>query len=367
MSGAPFSAAAGRPPPDDRTLREFPSNSGVLPSARRHRPAPAAPTYATSPHRSKLPASAWATAHAEPYSSSRSRAIRVARSRCSAVPVGHDLHPSQKGSGIKPGTVQGPLRRARGQSFISRQSPTCLGCFHPSCGRTVRERACSCGGMVRERACSIDRLAPWRCSGSSRVVHDLFLPHGGAGGAGLVCVHGYSCAPRVGLGPPIPRMRGHRIMRRVVTAAARVRGRPVAPRREALDLAHGFTPNRTRECCPCGGDRAAAYGSRCGPAGRSGRPKHHMVPAARVRRQDTSVAPGIRRTAPSRSRRRPAPRRTTDRDRGPDTAGPVSRAERSGQRTPRPVIGPGWVAARQVRAGRRGECTADEPSNRQLG
>jgi hypothetical protein len=154
MSGAPFSAAAGRPPPDDRTLREFPSNSGVLPSARRHRPAPAAPTYATSPHRSKLPASAWATAHAEPYSSSRSRAIRVARSRCSAVPVGHDLHPSQKGSGIKPGTVQGPLRRARGQSFISRQSPTCLGCFHPSCGRR------SASGPAR--------AAEWSASGPAR-------------------------------------------------------------------------------------------------------------------------------------------------------------------------------------------------------
>ena len=171
----------------------------------------------------------------------------------------------------------------------------------------------------------------------------------------------------VGLGPPVPRMRGHRIKRRVVTAAARVRDWPVAPWREALDLGHGFTPNRTRGCCPCGGDRAAAYGSRCGPAGGSDRPKHQMVPAARVRRQDTSVAPGIPRTAPSRSRRRPVSRRTTDRDRGPDTAGLTGRAERSGQPTPRPVIGPSWVAAPQVRAGRPGECTADERSNRQPG
>jgi len=52
--------------------------------------------------------SAWATPHAEPYSSSRSTAIRVARTRCS---VGYLFAMicilRKKGSGIKPGTVHG--------------------------------------------------------------------------------------------------------------------------------------------------------------------------------------------------------------------------------------------------------------------
>src|SRR3954447_7234913 len=50
---------------------------------------------------------ACATAHAEPYSSSRSKAIRVARSRCSAgYLLGMICILRKKGSGIKPGTVQ---------------------------------------------------------------------------------------------------------------------------------------------------------------------------------------------------------------------------------------------------------------------
>jgi hypothetical protein len=51
--------------------------------------------------------SAWAAAHAEPYSSSRSRAIRVARCRCSAgYLLGMICILLKEGSGIKPGTVQ---------------------------------------------------------------------------------------------------------------------------------------------------------------------------------------------------------------------------------------------------------------------
>jgi hypothetical protein len=51
--------------------------------------------------------SAWATPHAEPYSSSRSTAIRIARSRCSAgFFFGMICIFRKKASGITPGTVQ---------------------------------------------------------------------------------------------------------------------------------------------------------------------------------------------------------------------------------------------------------------------
>src|SRR3954452_22074316 len=83
---------------------------------------------------------ACATAPAEPYSSSRSKAIRVARSRCSAgYLLGMICILRKKGSGIKPGTVQdlcGPAPAAGIVAGACRRQGR-------SCPRPRRGRGCT--------------------------------------------------------------------------------------------------------------------------------------------------------------------------------------------------------------------------------